>query len=211
MNFKLTFSGIDLYYWVRPEFGRASATVVSVTNPRSLSASPRYGRRRNRHKRQVLVLRRGYENRFAVSFRVRNSACRYPLANAQRTITADVVALDQAFYNNRLGAFQASGMIFALRRDVVNNVGPADPNLSPGKVMLRPDKRPRPMVLRMNVGDCLQVNFQNLLAPVPSVGTGASQPFDPANLKTAPDPDPADSPNSQSASRLAGVHVMGWS
>ena len=33
---------------------------------------------------------------------------------AQRTITADVVALDQAFYNNRLGAFQAGGMIFAL-------------------------------------------------------------------------------------------------
>ena len=28
-------------------------------------------------------------------------------AFAQRTITADVVALDQAFYNNRLGAFQA--------------------------------------------------------------------------------------------------------
>ena len=36
---------------------------------------------------------------------------------AQRTITADVVALDQAFYNNRLGAFQAGGMIFALRAE----------------------------------------------------------------------------------------------
>ena len=32
-------------------------------------------------------------------------------AGAQRTVTADVVALDQAFYNNRLGAFQAGGMI----------------------------------------------------------------------------------------------------
>ena len=46
------------------------------------------------------------------------------LASAQRTITADVVALDQAFYNNRIGAFQAGGMIFALRRDVVNNTDP---------------------------------------------------------------------------------------
>src|SRR4051794_27681136 len=62
-------------------------------------------------------------------------------ALAQRTIKVDVVALDQAFYNNRLGAFQAGGMIFALRRDVVNNVNPQDPDLSPGKVMLRPDKR----------------------------------------------------------------------
>src|SRR6266496_3806652 len=86
-----------------------------------------------------------------------------PLARAQRTIKADVVALDQAFYNNRLGAFQPGGMIFALRRDVVSNTGPNDP-LAPGKVMLRPQKRPRPMVLRMNVGDCIEVNFQNLLA-----------------------------------------------
>jgi hypothetical protein len=132
-----------------------------------------------------------------------------PLANAQRTITADVVALDQAFYNNRLGAFQAGGMIFALRRDVVSNVNPKDTHLSAGQVMLRPDKRPRPMVLRMNVGDCLQVNFENLLAPVPSIGAGAGQPFDPASLKTTPDTNSAASPTSQSATRLAGVHVMG--
>ncbi len=37
------------------------------------------------------------------------------------TVVAKVVALDQAFYNNRLGAFQAGGMIFALRGDVVSN------------------------------------------------------------------------------------------
>ncbi|MBV9225384.1 MAG: hypothetical protein JOY85_15230, partial [Acidobacteriaceae bacterium] len=139
-----------------------------------------------------------------------------PSARAQRTITADVVALDQAFYNNRLGAFQPGGMIFALRGDVVSNLDPSDHvNLLPGKVMLRPDKRPRPIVLRMNVGDCLQVNFQNLLADVPSIGTGASLPFNPASLKTNPDPDPTNSQNpnapqiSQPATRLAGVHVMG--
>ena len=48
-----------------------------------------------------------------------------PLMAAERpcahTTYADVVALDQAFYNNRMGAFQAGGMVFALRRDVVSN------------------------------------------------------------------------------------------
>lgn len=37
------------------------------------------------------------------------------------TVVADVVALDQPFYYNRLGAIQANGMIYALRRDVVEN------------------------------------------------------------------------------------------
>src|ERR1700730_14793495 len=130
-------------------------------------------------------------------------------ARAQRTITADVVALDQAFYNNRLGTFQAGGMIFALKSDVVSN-DPNDPkNLAPGKVMLRPDKRARPIVLRMNVGDCLQVKFTNLLADVPSLAPPPSLPFNPATLKTTDDPNPGPSPTSQSATRFAGVHVMG--
>ena len=132
-----------------------------------------------------------------------------PLATAQRTITADVVALDQAFYNNRLGAFQAGGMIFALRRDVVNNTDPTNPELTAGHVMLRPDKRPRPMVLRMNVGDCLLVKFQNLLADIPSAATGEGAPFSPANLRTTADANSATSSLSQSATRLAGVHAMG--
>ena len=71
-----------------------------------------------------------------------------PAAKAQKTIHADVVALDQAFYNNRLGTFQASGMVFALRGDVVSS-DPGDPALAPGKVMLRADKRARP---RRSVG-----------------------------------------------------------
>ncbi len=36
-----------------------------------------------------------------------------------RTITADVVAFDQVFFWNRLGAVQPQGMMYALRRDVV--------------------------------------------------------------------------------------------
>jgi hypothetical protein len=78
-----------------------------------------------------------------------------------RTLTADVVALDQVFFWNRLGAVQPQGMMYALRRDVVAFDGSA--NLTPGNVQLRPGKRPRPLVLRMNVGDCLTINFQNLL------------------------------------------------
>src|ERR1700678_2667239 len=108
-------------------------------------------------------------------------------AQAPRNVTADVVALDQAFYNNRLGAFQAGGMIFALRTDVVSNNGSSA--LTAGNVMLRRDKRARPIVLRMIVGDCLTIKFQNLLAPVPSLGIGPAvvapgTPFNPASLKT---------------------------
>src|SRR5436305_3295609 len=85
-------------------------------------------------------------------------------ASPCRNITkADVVALDQAFYNNRLGAFQGGGMIFALRRDVVSTDPVKFPTLTAGFVMVRPTKRPRPIVLRVNAGDCLEIAFQNLL------------------------------------------------
>lgn len=97
-------------------------------------------------------------------------------------VSADVVALDQAFFWNRLGAVQPQGMMYALRRDVVpiNVFG----GLTPGNVRLRSDKRPRPLVLRVNVGQCLVVYFQNLLA-------------------TAPVHD------QQPVTRTAGVHVAG--
>ena len=88
-------------------------------------------------------------------------------ARCERNLVANVVALDQPLMFNRLGAQNANGMIFALRRDVVdqNNVSLAQGGVAiPGKVSLRPDKRPRPMVLRVAAGDCLTINLQNLLA-----------------------------------------------
>ena len=85
-------------------------------------------------------------------------------ATCARTVTADVVAFDQVWFWNRLGAVQPQGMMFALRRDVVATNGSTV--LSAGNVRLRSDKRARPMVLRMNVGDCLRITFQNLLSPV---------------------------------------------
>lgn len=91
----------------------------------------------------------------------------------ERLIMAEVVAIEQSIVLNRYGAFNPAGMLFALRRDVVFSGHPdiADgtpvtlENLSqaPGKVKLRSDKRPRPIVLRANEGDCLEVRFHNLL------------------------------------------------
>src|SRR5215510_2562466 len=86
-------------------------------------------------------------------------------ATCKRQLAANVVALDQVFFYNRLGAVNPAGMIYALRRDVVNaSTGKTEAQggvLSPGRVALRDGKRPRPLVLRMNVGDCLTINFQN--------------------------------------------------
>lgn len=99
----------------------------------------------------------------------------------ERVINADVVALEQAMVLNRLGAFNPAGMLYALRRDVEfsESVAAANGDVIPegalvtegnlaeaaGHVRLRADKRPRPLVLRVNEGDCLQVRFHNLLTP----------------------------------------------
>lgn len=87
----------------------------------------------------------------------------------ERTIKAEVVALEQAIVLNRYGAFNPSGMLFALKHDVVFHDGTPlnDANMkeAPGNVRLREDKRPRPLVLRVNEGDCLEVRFHNLLMP----------------------------------------------
>jgi hypothetical protein len=88
-----------------------------------------------------------------------------------RMITADVVAFDQVFFWNRLGAVQPQGMMYALRRDVVPISGST---LSAGNVRLRDGKRPRPLVLRINKGDCLRISFQNLLDPMRRDGNQAN-------------------------------------
>lgn len=118
------------------------------------------------------------------------------------TVTANVVAIDQVFYYNRLGAANPSGMIYALERDVVARDGGPIP--APGDARLRVDKRPRPLVLRMNEGDCLAVTLTNLLAnPRPAVNN-----FDPPPSIF----DPTENPNNfgdQPATRNASFHVLG--
>src|ERR1700722_13133305 len=99
----------------------------------------------------------------------------------KRTVKAQVVALDQPWMWNRLGAAQPGGMIYALYGDIVRLDGSELPdpwNLPPedreklakevaGNVRLRDDKRARPLVLRANKGDCLEITFWNLLNPEP--------------------------------------------
>lgn len=108
-------------------------------------------------------------------------------AQCSRTVIADVVAIDQPIFYNRLGAVNPAAMIYALRRDVADKSSDLTESeggtLSAGQVKLRDDKRPRPLVLRVNAGDCLQINFQNLLSAVAFAG--------------------------QPATRNAGIHVNG--
>jgi hypothetical protein len=114
-------------------------------------------------------------------------------------VKADVVALDQAIMLNRLGASLPNGMIFALAADVCAK-GPVvggQPTCAAGKptagnAMLRPDKRPRPLVLRVNQGQCLEVTFTNLL-----------------NATAVPVTSPAPSAETQPATRAASLHVQG--
>lgn len=106
-----------------------------------------------------------------------------------RVVYADVVALDQVLTYNRFGSHNPYAMIYALKADVVSTQGgpaagdparDADPAVAesaaapgavsetarrPGEVRLRDGKRPRPLVLRGNVGDVLEVQFTNLLRP----------------------------------------------
>jgi len=96
---------------------------------------------------------------------------------------ADVVALNQPFVLNRLGAMVPQGMIYALKRDVVPDTcyngggdctasGAPSFTLQPGKVQLRRDRRPRPLVLRVNEGQCLIIQLWNMLPPAPPTATG---------------------------------------
>lgn len=83
-----------------------------------------------------------------------------------RTVKADVVAIDQPLMFNRLGAQNVNGMVFALKRDVVDESQKPltkGGSASPAHVFLRPDKRPRPLTLRVAAGDCLNVTVTNLL------------------------------------------------
>jgi hypothetical protein len=118
-------------------------------------------------------------------------AAKAPTCTPENTITAYVVALDRVLYMNRFGSSMPGGMIYALARDVfpkttATNTAtnsapgyyseknscrfaqPSDPNgkttCAPGSVQLRPDKRPRPLVLRVHEGDCLEIHFTNLLS-----------------------------------------------
>jgi len=117
-----------------------------------------------------------------------------------KTVTADVVILDHVLVFNRLGAQNVNGMIYALERDVIQEQ-------EDGFWKLRPDKRPRPLVLRVSAGDTLVVNFTNLLTP-------AANPFPPLPDEAnpcigCPVDNPLEALDNQVDGRWASFHVQG--
>src|SRR6185295_19035909 len=127
-----------------------------------------------------------------------------------RTVNAHVVALDQVITVDRMGATMPGGMIFALAADVfpkgpqgvpqtsANSCLAQPANCTAGNVVLRDGKRPRPLVLRVNEGDCLAVTFTNLLNPTAGCYDSTGQPTSCSN------PDLG-----QPTTRITSVHVQG--
>jgi len=113
-----------------------------------------------------------------------------------RNISADVVAMAQPIMLNRLGAAIPGGMIFVLKRDTVAAAG--------NQIQLRPGKRPRPIVLRANVGDCLTINLTNTIPKGKFVTPGPNSVPLPAPTPTPTSTTP-EIPNTSEVS----LHVQG--
>ena len=101
-----------------------------------------------------------------------------PTSCPDSALIADVVAIDHPMVFNRLGAQNVNWMMYALRHDVVDLKSQKILDYDKDKeelfeqvkkrnksrdVALRPDLRPRPLVLRVAAGGYLKVNFTNLL------------------------------------------------
>lgn len=172
---------------------------------------------------------------------------RDPKAREARELEADVVAIDHPMVFNRLGAQNINWMMYALRHDLIDlkDDHPLDYTPEGNKrfqeaanrpssrgIALRPDLRPRPLVLRVAEGDYLKVRFTNLLHLKPVPPRTPDDPFpNQANPFNYPDPlgpgvhhpmvhNPvstlSDSDNQkiyrlddQVASRMAGFHPQG--
>ncbi|HEY6187252.1 MAG TPA: hypothetical protein VIW80_06230 [Pyrinomonadaceae bacterium] len=78
----------------------------------------------------------------------------------KRNINASVVAFSQPYMLNRLGAAMPNAQIFALENDVDMK-----------QLQLKGYKRARPIVLRANVGDCLQITLKNAIYQYPALPT----------------------------------------
>jgi hypothetical protein len=136
-----------------------------------------------------------------------------------RTIKAYVIALDQPWMWNRLGTAQPGGMIYALAGDVVRLDGSelGDPaKLSPeerlklaGNVRLRDDKRARPLVLRANKEDCLEVTFWNLLSPATPESASFKAQLRPSVQRYSDNSSRLDVSAAAAPTRWAGIHATG--
>jgi hypothetical protein len=144
---------------------------------------------------------------FVATLGAGNNAHAAVQCDANKTITANVVVFDSPTIFNRLGAQNPNWIAYALERDVVDRATQtpcSETQCTAGNVELRPDKRPRPLVIRSIEGYCLTVNFTNLLTSV-------------ANPNNAIDDNPAPWQgtdavlinNDQVAGRCAGFHATG--
>ncbi len=121
----------------------------------------------------------------------------------EREVAANLVVIDQPLMFNRLGAANVNGMIYALKRDVIDangvplTVAGAVP--TPGTLQLRPDRRPRPLVLRVRAGDCLTVHLENLLTAVANPFNEIPGAVPPFNIVI----------DDQPANRFVGFHAAG--
>jgi manganese oxidase len=81
-----------------------------------------------------------------------------PCLKGQNIVKASVVAFSQPYMLNRLGAAMPNAQIFALENDVDMK-----------QLQLKSYKRARPIVLRANVGDCLQITLTNAIYQYPAL------------------------------------------
>ncbi len=121
-----------------------------------------------------------------------------------RIINISLLVIDQSILVNRLGATIPDGKMYVLRQDVVPLDHPYDKygndantpidktKLTPGNVRLRSYKRPRPVTLRANVGDTLEIHLTNLMS------TGSAKPID-----------CSDETSTEAANSCATIQVMG--
>ncbi|GKS69439.1 hypothetical protein W03_14430 [Nitrosomonas sp. PY1] len=99
-----------------------------------------------------------------------------PVSCPDSALIADVVAIDHPMIFNRLGAQNVDWMMYALRHDVIDLKSRKTLDYDKEElfeqvkkrnesrdIALRPDLRPRPLVLRVAAGGFLKVNFTNLL------------------------------------------------
>lgn len=148
-------------------------------------------------------------------------------------LRADVVAIDHPMVFNRLGAQNVNWMMYALRHDVIDlktnktlNYSAEGDKLfeqvvtrsSSRDIALRPDLRPRPLVLRVAESGYLKVRFTNLLEV--KANPFKSDPDPLPNIDHPMEQAPKDSPGTpddkrilriddQVASRVVGFHPQG--
>ncbi len=106
------------------------------------------------------------------------------------TVFVDMVAIDQPYMLNRLGTSKPTGMVFALKEDVVAISGSV-PGV--GNARLRHEKRPRPMVIRANQNQMLKIRLTNWLTPYDSATNWGTYNAEPVMAIPPPDGSPSGS------------------